>query len=86
MKLWAGLYHGPESLCEVQQFEEAVVTDGSCSWKTDITFQDISVGDLPHMCKLCFALYSAKKGGKVRLAYHLLPFGYVKSHPPLWLF
>ncbi|XP_048097198.1 phosphatidylinositol 4,5-bisphosphate 3-kinase catalytic subunit delta isoform isoform X1 [Alosa alosa] len=52
----AGLFHGSELLCKVVTSNEVNV----CSepvWDQKLVF-DISVGDLPRMTRLCFALYA----------------------------
>ncbi|GFO42474.1 phosphatidylinositol 4,5-bisphosphate 3-kinase catalytic subunit delta isoform [Plakobranchus ocellatus] len=57
IKLYAGLYHGGEALCEEKETEELVVQDGACEVSIGITF-GISVANLPHAARLCFALYT----------------------------
>ncbi|KAL2103533.1 hypothetical protein ACEWY4_000401 [Coilia grayii] len=52
----AGLFHGSELLCKVVTSSEVSV----CSepvWDQKLVF-DITVGDLPRMTRLCFALYA----------------------------
>lgn len=57
MKLYAGIYHGAEPLCDEKGTDDLTVKDNSCILKQDITF-DISVANLPHCARLCFALYA----------------------------
>lgn len=61
----AGLFHGHETLCKTVASAEVSV----CSepvWKQRLEF-DISVGDLPRMARLCFALYAViEKARKAR--------------------
>ncbi|KAJ8259681.1 hypothetical protein GJAV_G00172210 [Gymnothorax javanicus] len=58
----AGLFHGSELLCKMVTSNEVSV----CSeplWDQKLEF-DISVGDLPRMTKLCFALYAVIEKSK----------------------
>ncbi|XP_064160398.1 phosphatidylinositol 4,5-bisphosphate 3-kinase catalytic subunit delta isoform [Anguilla rostrata] len=58
----AGLFHGGELLCKMVTSNEVAV----CSeprWDQKLEF-DISVGDLPRMTKLCFALYAVIEKSK----------------------
>nr|KAG5710060.1 hypothetical protein BaRGS_030136 [Batillaria attramentaria] len=58
MKVFVGLYHGRDSLCDVKETDELSVQDGGCNVKADITFS-ISVCDIPRCCRLCFTLGAA---------------------------
>lgn len=58
MKLFAGLYHGNEALCEVQETEELAVSDGSCNVKVELTFP-LAVADVPRSARLCFTVCAA---------------------------
>lgn len=60
VKLYIGLYHGNEALCEVKETGELSVQDGSCNVKAELSFA-ISVADIPRCCRLCFTLYAAAK-------------------------
>ncbi|KAI1890828.1 hypothetical protein AGOR_G00157630 [Albula goreensis] len=58
----AGLFHGSELLCKMVTSNEVSV----CSeplWDQRLEF-DISVGDLPRMTRLCFALYAVIEKSK----------------------
>ncbi|KAG7477551.1 hypothetical protein MATL_G00070830 [Megalops atlanticus] len=58
----AGLFHGSELLCKMVTSNEV----GVCSepvWDQKLEF-DISVGDLPRMTRLCFALYAVIEKSK----------------------
>lgn len=57
MKLFAGLYHGGDSLCDVKETDELSVQDGSCKLKekVQLTFS-IPVRDIPRCCRLCITL------------------------------
>ncbi|XP_059138757.1 phosphatidylinositol 4,5-bisphosphate 3-kinase catalytic subunit delta isoform-like [Physella acuta] len=57
IKIYVGIYHGAESLCDEKETEDLTIQDSTCSAKIDITF-DIRVADLPHCARLCFALYT----------------------------
>lgn len=61
----AGLFHGHEPLCKPVASSEVTV----CSepvWRQRLDF-DISVGDVPRMARLCFALYAViEKARKAR--------------------
>ncbi|ESO88783.1 hypothetical protein LOTGIDRAFT_179045 [Lottia gigantea] len=57
VKLFVGLYHGSESLCEVCNTGEVQINNGSCNVTIDLKF-DINVSDLPSASRICFALYS----------------------------
>ncbi|KAL8578264.1 hypothetical protein ACOMHN_005655 [Nucella lapillus] len=58
MKLFAGLYHGNEALCEVQETEELTVSDGCCNVKVELTFP-LAVADVPRAARLCFTVCAA---------------------------
>ncbi|GFR65738.1 phosphatidylinositol 4,5-bisphosphate 3-kinase catalytic subunit delta isoform [Elysia marginata] len=57
IKLYAGLYHGGEALCEEKETEVLSVQNGTCKIEKSITF-GISMADLPHAARLCFAVYT----------------------------
>ncbi|XP_076472546.1 phosphatidylinositol 4,5-bisphosphate 3-kinase catalytic subunit delta isoform-like [Babylonia areolata] len=58
LKLFCGLYHGNEALCEVQETEELTVLDGCCNVKVDLTFP-LVVADVPRSARLCFTVCPA---------------------------
>lgn len=58
MKLFVGLYHGSDSLCDVKETDELSVQDGGCNVKLDLSFS-IPVRDIPRCCRLCFTLCAA---------------------------
>lgn len=58
IKMFAGLYHGNEALCEVQETDELPVQEGSCNMKVELTFP-IIVADVPRSARLCFAVCAA---------------------------
>ncbi|KAJ8366995.1 hypothetical protein AAFF_G00334180 [Aldrovandia affinis] len=58
----AGLFHGGELLCKmVTSNKVSMGSEPLCDQKLEF---DISVGDLPHMARLCFALYAVIKKSK----------------------
>ena len=58
MRLYVGLFHGPETL-RLDHTKDAIVYEGAVSWKKEIEF-DIRVEDIPRDCRLCFALHIKK--------------------------
>lgn len=57
INLYVGLYHGGEALCEEKKIEDLPVQDCACKIEKSVTF-GITVADLPHAARLCFALYT----------------------------
>lgn len=51
----AGLFHGSELLCKVVTSSEVSVCSDPV-WDQKLSF-DVHLCDLPHMTRLCFALY-----------------------------
>lgn len=55
VKVIAGVYHGSEALCEVQETEDLPVQEGCCNIKKDLVFT-ARVSDIPRSARLCFTL------------------------------
>jgi hypothetical protein len=63
VKVIAGLYHGSEALCALQETEEILVQDGSCKVQKDLTLP-LQVCDIPRCARLCFTLRSTNSAKK----------------------
>lgn len=63
VKVKVGLFHGGDSLCNIQETSAVSITGdcgGDAIWNQQIIF-DIRINDIPRMARVCFSLIVTKK-------------------------
>ncbi|KAK3099967.1 hypothetical protein FSP39_012674 [Pinctada imbricata] len=64
VRVYAGLFHGPQTLCVIHT-NDVIVYNGSCHWRKELEFS-LNVQDLPQSCRLCLSLH-LKKGKELTM-------------------